>query len=43
MQETQVRSLGQEDTWRRGMAAHSSILARRTYGERSLVDYSPWN
>ena len=29
MQETQVRSLGQEDTLEKGMATHSSILARR--------------
>jgi len=28
--ETQVQSLGQEDPWRRAMAAHSSILAWRT-------------
>jgi len=29
MQETWVRSLGQEDPLDKGMAAHSSILARR--------------
>ena len=29
MQETQVRPLGQEDTLEKGMATHSSILARR--------------
>ena len=29
MQETQVRSLGREDTLEKGMAAHSSILAWR--------------
>ena len=29
MQETQVRSLGQEDTLEKGMATHSSILAWR--------------
>ena len=28
-QETQVRSLGQEDTLEEGMAAHSNILAWR--------------
>ena len=27
MQETQVRSLGQEDTLEKGMTTHSSILA----------------
>ena len=30
MQETWVRSLGWEDPWEKGMATHSSILARRT-------------
>ena len=29
MQETKVRSLGQEDPLEEGMATHSSILARR--------------
>ena len=29
MQETQVRSLGQEETLEKGMATHSSILACR--------------
>ena len=29
LQETQVRSLGQEDTLKEGMAAHSSTLAWR--------------
>ena len=29
MQETQVRSLGQEDPLEKGMAVHSSILAWR--------------
>ena len=39
MQKTQLRSLGQEDTLKKGMATHSSILA---CGKRSLVGYSPW-
>ena len=26
----------------KGMATHSSILAWRIYGQRSLVGYSPW-
>ena len=30
IQETQVPSLGQEDSLEKGMAAHSSILAWRT-------------
>ena len=43
MQETQVRSLGWEDSMERGMATHSKILAwRESHGERSLVGYSPW-
>ena len=29
MQETRVKSLGQEDPLEKGMATHSSILARR--------------
>ena len=29
MQETQVQPLGQEDPLKKGMATHSSILARR--------------
>ena len=33
-QETQVLSLGQEDTWEEGMATHSSILAWRTPMDR---------
>ena len=42
MQETRVWSLGQEDTLEKGMAIHSSILAWRIHGQRSLVGYSPW-
>ena len=30
MQETQVQSLGQEETQKKGMAIHSSILAWKT-------------
>ena len=41
MQETQVPSLGQEDPLEKGMATHSSILARRI-PQRSLAGYSPW-
>ena len=37
MQETQVRSLGQEDSLEKGMATHSSILTWR----RRLAGYSP--
>ena len=42
MQETQVRSLGREDPLEKEMAIHSSILAWRSHGQRSLVGYSPW-
>ena len=41
-QETQVRSLGWEDPLEEGMATHSSILAGKSHGQRSLADYSPW-
>ena len=36
IQETQVRSLDQEDPLEEGMANHSNILAWRTHGQRSL-------
>ena len=42
MQETQIRSLGREDPLEEGMAAHSSTLAWRIHGQRSLAGYSPW-
>ena len=42
MQETWVRSLGKEDPLEKEMATHSSILAWRIHGQRSLVGYSPW-
>ena len=42
VQETQVRSLGQEDPLEEGMATHPSILAWRIHGQRSLVGHSPW-
>ena len=41
-QETWVRSLGQEDLLEKKMAPHSSILAGKSHGQRSLVGYSPW-
>ena len=37
-----VHSLGQEDPWVEGMAAHSSILPGESHGQRSLVGCSPW-
>ena len=42
MQETRVRSLGQEDPLEKRMAIHSSILAWRFHGQRSRMGYSPW-
>ena len=41
MQETWVRSQGQEDPLEEGMATHSRILAWKSHGQRSLVGYSP--
>ena len=40
MWETWVRSLGREDPLEKEMATHSSILAQRIHGWRSLVGYS---
>ena len=42
MQETQLQSLHGEDLLEMGMTTHSSILAWKIHGERSLVSYSPW-
>ena len=42
MQEMWVQSLGQEDPQEKETATHSSILAWRIHGQRSLVGYSPW-
>ena len=41
MQETWVQSLSWEDPLEKRMAIHSSILAWRIPGQRSLVGYSP--
>ena len=38
----QVQSLDWEDTLEKEMATHSSILAWKSYGQRSLAGYSPW-
>ena len=43
MQETGVRSLGQEETLEKGMATHSSILAWEIHGQRKVVGYSSWD
>ena len=42
MWETQVRSLGWEDPLEKEMATHSSTLAWKIHGLRSLVGYGPW-
>ena len=42
MQETQVQSLGWEGPLEKEMATHSSTLAWKLLGRRSLVGYSPW-
>ena len=41
MSETWVQSSGQEDPLEKGMVTLSSILARESHGQRSLVGYSP--
>ena len=43
MWETWIRSLGQEDPLKKGMATHSNIFGlENPIGQRSLVGYSPW-
>ena len=42
MQETQFQSLGWEDPMVKGVATHSSILAWRIHGQRSLAGFGPW-
>ena len=42
MQETQVRSLGQEDLPEEGIVTPSSILAGASHGQRSLAGPGPW-
>ena len=42
MQETSVQSLAQKDLLKRKMAAHPSILAWESHGQRNLVGHSPW-
>ena len=38
-----VRSLGREDPLEKEMATHSSMLAGKSHGQKSLVGYSPWD
>ena len=42
VQETLVQSLGQEDPLEKELTTHSHILPGKSYGQRSLVGYSPW-
>ena len=42
MRETWVPSLGWKDPLEKGMATHSVFLPGESYGQRSLVGYSPW-
>ena len=42
MKETQVQSLGREDTLEKEMETHSSILAWETAWTGELAGYSPW-
>ena len=42
MWETRVRSLGQEDPWRRKWQPNPVLLPGKFYGQRILVGYSPW-
>ena len=41
MWKTQVQSLGREDSLEKEMATHSSILAWKIHGQKSLASYSP--
>ena len=42
IQETWVRSLGQEVNWKREWLPISVFLPGHFHGQRRLVDYSPW-
>ena len=42
MQETWVRSLGQEDPLERGMTTHLGVFPGESHGQGSLASYSPW-
>ena len=41
MQEMWVRSLGWEDPPEEGMATHSSVMPRKSHGQRSPLGYTP--
>ena len=42
MQETWIRSLGQEDPLEEGMATHQCSCLGKPYGQGSLAGESPW-
>ena len=42
MQEMQVRSLGQEDPWKRAWLHTPVFLLEEFHGQKSLVGSSPW-
>ena len=42
VQETQVQPLGWEDPLKKEMVTHSSALAGKSHGQRSLAGYRPW-
>ena len=42
MQETQVQSLGRKDSSEKEQTSQSSILARKSHGQRTLAYYSLW-
>ena len=41
-QEARVQPLAREDPLEEEMSTHSSIFAEKSYGQRSLADYSQW-
>ena len=43
LQETQVQSLGQEDPLEKAWQPTPVFLPGESYGQRSLVGYSPWD
>ena len=42
MQETKAQSLGLEDLLKKEMSIHSSILAWKIHGQKSLAGYNLW-
>ena len=43
MPETQVRSLGREDAWRRAWQPIPVSLLGKSHGQGKLVGYGPWS